>query len=332
MKPIYFPFTYVSDSVAQALAACFGQFIVYQPLSGKIPGPMQPWVDKGIMDVRVPVDKDQKELETVVKNYLSWANLHFEGSGSKPAFLKAWKDTIPFFSSSSSSRVIADIKEQAHGNLIAKAPDPVLSARIFLYFAQEFDRQNNEVALDLRHYLQKEAELIRELKMEDDDATAAFRQEEIQMPDDTADYMVSDRLQAWTRILLKDKDVSSIFITHIPDVLEELLEKTPTAEKLLYFESIPIGTVATDTPASWQTKIISYISDMVENKLNKTSDWQDDLPEFPAAESTTSLSVYLVPDQGPRDFFSRCARIEPPEDNVHHCGNGSKNTLIGLIE
>jgi hypothetical protein len=331
MKPIYFPFTYVSDSVAQALAACFGKFTVYQPLPGKIPGPMQSWVDKGIMDVRVPVDKDQKELETIVKNYLSWANLHFEGSGSKPAFLRAWKDTIPFFSSSSSSRVIADIKEQAHGNLIAKAPDPVLSARIFLYFAQEFDRQNNEVALDLRHYLQKEEELIRELKMEDDDTTAAFRQEEIQMPDDTSDYMVSDRLQAWTRILLKDKDVSSIFITHIPAVLEELLEKTPTAEKLLYFESIPTGTATTDTPASWQTKIISYLSDIVENKLNGTSGWKNDRPEFPAAESTTSLSVYLVPDQMPRDFFSRCAGIEPPECNAHRCGNGSKNTLIGLI-
>jgi len=39
MKPIYFPFTYVADSVAQALAACFGEFIVYQPLTGNIPAP-----------------------------------------------------------------------------------------------------------------------------------------------------------------------------------------------------------------------------------------------------------------------------------------------------
>ena len=68
MKPIFFPFTYVSDSVAQALTACFGQFIVYQPLAGKIPEQMRPWVEKGILDIRVPVTEDQKELEAAVRN------------------------------------------------------------------------------------------------------------------------------------------------------------------------------------------------------------------------------------------------------------------------
>lgn len=332
MKPIYFPFTYVSDSVAQALAACFGQFIVYQPLSGKIPESMQPWVEKGVMEVRVPVDINQKELETVVKNYLSWAKFRFEGSSSKHSFQRAWKDAIPFFTSLSSSKVKADIKEQVYGKLTAQAPELVSAARIFLYFAQEFDRQNDEVARDLKYYRQREAELIRELKMEDDDATATFRKEEIQIPDDTADYKVSDRLEAWTRILLRDEDIPGIFITHISAVLEELLEKTPTAEKLLHFESIPTGTAMTGALASWRAKIISYLSGIVENNLNQISNGLNGLPDFPAAKSTTSLSVYLVPDQMPRDFFSRSARIELPDGIVRCCENRSKNMLIALIE
>jgi hypothetical protein len=314
------------------MAACFGQFIVYQPLSGKIPGPMRPWVEKGIMEVRVPVDKDQDELETVAKNYLSWANLHFKESGSKNSFLRAWRDAIPFFSASSSSQVKADIKEKAHGRLTAKAPEPVSAARIFLYFAQEFDRQNHEVAQDLKHYSRKEAELIRSLNMDDEVATVAFRKEETTIPDDPADYMVSDRLEAWTHILLRDKDASGIFITHIPALLEELLEKIPTAEKLVHFEAIPAGTAVTDTLDSWHTKIISYLSDVAENKLNPASDGLDERPEFGAAESTTSLSVYLVPDQKPRDFFSRWARIELPDGSTRSCGNRLKNTLIGLIQ
>ena len=104
MKPICFPSTYVSDSVAQALTACFGQFIVYQPLAGETPLQMRPWVEKGILDLRVPVTGDEKELEAVVKNYLSWADLHFDDSGLKPPFLSTWKDAIPFFDATSERR------------------------------------------------------------------------------------------------------------------------------------------------------------------------------------------------------------------------------------
>ena len=171
MKPIFFPSTCVSDSVAQALAACFGQFIAYQPLAGKIPEHMRPWVEKGILDIRVPVTADQKELEAVLKNYLSWADFNLAGSGLKPPFLKTWKDGIPFFNASAPSKIVADIKEQVHGKPASIAPDPLLEARLFLYFAQEFDRQNQELARDLKRHRQQETELIRQLKMEDDSLT-----------------------------------------------------------------------------------------------------------------------------------------------------------------
>ena len=103
MKPIYFPFTYVSDPVAESLSACFGQFIVYQPLAGKIPEPMHAWVEKGVLDIRAPMTEDQNEFEAVVKNYLSWAVLHIDGAGLRPPFMQTWKDTTPFFKDSSSS-------------------------------------------------------------------------------------------------------------------------------------------------------------------------------------------------------------------------------------
>ena len=332
MKPICFPATYVSDSVAQALTACFGQFIVYQPLAGKIPEPMRSWVEKGILDIRVPVTEDQKELEAMVKNYLSWADLHVDGSGLKPPFLQTWKDAIPFFNASSSSQVASDIKEQIHGKPASRVPEPLLTARLFLYLAQEFDRQNQEVARDLQRHRQQEVELIRQLKMEDDSLTAEFQKEAVQIPDDSADYMVLDRLEAWTRILLKDTDISGIFITHIPAVLQELLDKTPTAEKLLHFESIPTCTAMTAEFAPWRQKLVSNLAHIVEHKWVPTKDRPFDQPDFPAATNTVSLSVYLVSDQMPRDFFSLFAQIRPPDRDASYAGGRLKNTLIGLIE
>lgn len=332
MKPTYFPFTYVADSVAQALAACFGEFIVYQPLTGNIPEQMRPWVEKGIIDVRVPVTKNQQDLEAVVKNYLSWADLHFEGSGLKPQSLKVWKDSIPFFNASSPSQIVADIRKQDHGKPTTNAPEPVSAAGIFLYFAQEFDRQNEEVTRDLRQHRQKESELIRQLKMEDDFLTGEFRKEELQIPDASADYMVLDRLEAWTRIMLKDRDTSGLFITHSPAILQELLDRTPMAEKLLHFESIPIRSAMTAELTPWRQKLVSDLANIVKHKWAPTTGRPSDLPGFPAAENTVSLSIYLVPDQMPRDFFSRCAQIEPPDRDASYPDDRFKNTLIGLIE
>ena len=332
MKPICFPSTYVSDSVAQALTACFGQFIVYQPLAGKIPEQMRPWVEKGILDLRVPEIKDQEEIEAVVKNYHSWADLHYDGAGLKLPYLKTWTDSMPFFNAASTSRVVAEIKMQASGKSAAKAPEPLLAARLFLYFAQEFDRQNQEVARDLQRHRQQEAELIRQLKMEDDSLTAEFQKEAVQIPDDSADYMVLDRLEAWTRILLKDTDISGIFITHIPAVLQELLDKTPTAEKLLHFESIPTCTAMTAELAPWRQKLMADLAHIVEHKWTPIAGRPSDKPDFPTAAKTVSLSVYLAPDQMPRDFFSHCAQIQPFDREVSCPGGSFKNTLIGLIE
>ena len=332
MKPIFFPSTCVSDSVAQALAACFGQFIAYQPLAGKIPEQMRPWIEKGILDIRVPVTADRKELEAVVKNYLSWADFHLTGSGLKPPFLQTWKDAIPFFKASAPSRVVADIKEQVHGKPASRALDPTIEARLFLYFAQEFDRQNQEVARDLKRHRQQETELIRQLKMEDDSLTAEFQKEEVLIADDSADYMVLDRLKAWTRILLKDTDISGIFITQIPAVLQDLLDKTPTAEKLLSLETIPICTALSAELTPWRQKLVSDLAHIVEHKWTPNTDRPSGQPSFPAATNTVSLSVYLVPDEMPRDFFPRCAQIQPPARNTACSGDEFKNTLVGLIE
>jgi len=332
MKPIFFPSTYVPDSVAQALTACFGQFIVYQPLAGNIPEQMRSWVERGVLDIRVPVTEDQNEFEAVVKNYLSWADLHFDGSGLKPPFLQTWKGAIPFFEASSSSQVAADIKTLLHGKPASRAPEPLLAARLFLYFAQDFDLQNQEVVRDLKRHHQQEAELMRRLKMEDDSLTAQFQKEDVLEPDESADYLVLDRLGAWTRILLKDAVISGIFITHIPAVLQELLDQTPTAQKLLSIKSVPTCMALTDKLAPWREQLMSDLAYIVEHKWSESPPRLPDQPSFRDAGKTVSLSVYLIPDQIPRDFFSHCAHIQPYDRDVPSGDGRFKNTLIGLIE
>jgi len=69
MKPVYFPFTYINDTVARDLYACFGQITVYQPSTHDIPENMQRLADKGLLDIKVPVSGDEAKLKALINEY-----------------------------------------------------------------------------------------------------------------------------------------------------------------------------------------------------------------------------------------------------------------------
>ena len=332
MIPIYFPFTYVSEPVAEALSACFGQFIVYRPLSENLSEQLQLWIDRGVADVRVPVTGGENELIAAVKNYQTWADLHRDSSSEKVTLLKPHMDPVPFFNELSTRKIVEDIKENIHGNSNTQIPDPVLTARIFLYFAQEFDRQNHELTDDFNHHQQQEAELIRQLKMEEDPVAVEFRNAPTNLPDPFADYMISDRLEAWTRIFCRDPEVSGLFVTHSAAVLDHLLDRASTAARVMHLESIPLGKYKNAGRESWQERLSLNLVRLVEqNQIDASGDSMEPM-DLPAAVDTVSLSVYRVPDQTPCEFFTRCAEIDwPVADGVDHLSNFS-NTLIALVQ
>ena len=332
MKPIYFPFTCASERVAKALITCFGSFFIYQPTAGNVPEQMQTWVDNGVLDVRIPIAEGERELKTAAKNYLDWVSLHVEGTGMKAASLKTLKRTLPSFDHLLSSHIVTDIKKQNLMGTTAQAPDFLMAARVFLYFAQKFDLQSQEVDRDLKRYRQKEEGLIRELKMEEDFLAVEFQKNKIQIPNTSADYLFADRLEAWTRIFLKDSEISGLFVTHSPIILDHLLDRSSPARKVLQLESIPLRAEMAAANDSWRAHLVSNLTDVVENKRPMTDCGQIGIPAFPEAEDTVSLSIYLMSDQSPREFFSRCANIESSDGDRPYRRDRFKNTLIGLIE
>jgi len=332
MKPIYFPYTYISNPAAEAVAACFGRFTVYQPLADKLPVPMQPWVDNGVIDIRIPVRGANRDLESAAENYLNWANLHTASSGINPASLKTLKAAAPLLDASLSSQIAADLKKQINGTATDKSSDPALASRIFLYFAQEFDRQSQELNHVLEESRKKEQDLLQDLKMEEDALATELKNEPGRQPDVNSDYLIAGRLAAWTRILLSDREPSGLFVTHCAAVLEQMLDSAPAAEKILDFEAIPRSTAMTAELAPWQEKLIFYLSDIVENKWSAASVEPAAGFDIPAGENPVSLKIYLVPDQNSAQFFCRGTGVQGPESDLTHPTTGFRNTLLGLVE
>ncbi len=73
MKPIYFPFTYISEAAVAAISACFKQTVVYQPSRHTLPAEMQKLADSGLIDVRIPITGDENKLDAILRDYNEWA-------------------------------------------------------------------------------------------------------------------------------------------------------------------------------------------------------------------------------------------------------------------
>jgi len=50
MKPVYFPYTYIKETVAEDLCACFNQVTIYQSSEHNIPEKKHKLAQKGLIE------------------------------------------------------------------------------------------------------------------------------------------------------------------------------------------------------------------------------------------------------------------------------------------
>ena len=122
---MYFPFTYITNQVAQTLHTCFGKTVVYQPSKINLPEEIHNLAQQGIVDIRFPANlenKDEKNLAATLKEYDAWGNLHQGSRGLHPDFFQAMSNNIHFFDDTSASKIKADIKNISAVNSKKREP------------------------------------------------------------------------------------------------------------------------------------------------------------------------------------------------------------------
>ncbi len=334
MKPIYFPFTYIPTPVAHIVHSCLGQAIVYQPSLRKLPEEMEEHEKEGLIDIRVPIKKDQEKLDAVLKDYAVWADLH---GGDKTSLIRFQDSMRANVEHSSISQLRNEIKRHGKDNLSDQKPDYLLNARLFLHFAQEFDIRNNGIDQDISLVAEMEQQLMDNLQ-----GGIGFINEKdpgISMTStkDHGIHMPAERLNAWICLFLnqtqQEKDESSgIFITTSKAVFELLTENGADAELIVDMPLMLIPGSLDDKLLSWQDSLLKRLSKIV------ISSWPVKVSElnipFEGGEkgNTFSLKICIVPNQNPVDFFSKFCNIGSCKAGMENQQTGYRNTLIGLIE
>jgi hypothetical protein len=327
MKPLFFPYTYVMEPTINAYRFFFSGLSVLQSSVKHLPEPMAQWAAQDFLDIQLPDPTTSRIFDKILAETENWVRSH---RGGAAAFLKGYHDGVPFFESSSVSQITQDIR--AAGRPVspdASQQDALLRARIFLQIAQEFDAHNQWLSHQLEQQEAMERNLYRELR---GDERSPDRAVESGQPWENAEpfqYMMLERLKAWSRVMLSHGRVRGPLVTTTASVLTLIQEHVPDIEELFLAGSIPA--INRDAPAAKDERqdLMDYCEKLVHTPVSLLSD-SGLLGTYPAETTATlSLKLYLLPGIAPQSLLTLFVDGNRPGDRD---AAGESNTLIGYIE
>ena len=333
MKPVFFPFTFITRPVADALSICFGQTIVYQPLDSNIPQIMKDDEKSGIIDIRVPIKGDEENVISICKAYRKWMEIH---QGSEINILKAQGDKAPFFDESYATQIKAALKRNEKKTVTPDESKTLLATRVFLSIAQQYDRENWEISEELVSIEKMEQDLLYDLKGGEADTIPGLTRGISSRMDDPGVYKTDDRLQAWARLFLNDpdpqvKDLSFLFVTASQSVFEHLLDVAPNSKRIFRLNALPGFPRTSENAVKWRDSLEKCLRAFAENNLATSRKADDLVTEGKHFTATGSITIYLVHEETPREFFTRCVSPDTIQHKSDSAGGKIKNTLIGWL-
>ncbi len=339
MKPIYFPFTCISDLSGEIIPAIFGQIVLYRPSSQNLSETMQKLAKREALNIRIPVKKDESKLNAALKDYKSWLNLHLGDKREITTFFKTYADKIPFFDDTITAQIRADIKKKTQQKQPETKSDTLFNARIFLAIAQEFDTQNFEINQKLFLVDKMRQNLIENIKGEID--SSYIENAENNLPEsyepesyepksyEQGAYMTAERITAWTLLMQHDQHGSGLFITDSRSAFEYLIDKASQTEIIINFDSIPLQKNSIEKADKWRDNFMKQLEIIAKNPWPTSTDKIAGPPFAKNSDTKVSLTLAIVPGKTPHEFFAGCCGYNYSESKEK---SQFQNTLLGLVE
>ena len=331
IEPIYFPFTYVPQWVAEAFAASFKQFWVYQPSAKDLPAEMQTWVGKNAMNVCVPVTAEDKNFAEVLRAFNRFAHLHTDGKNLRTVAFWNRDGAIPFYDENSTSHIAADLKKDPTNKTGPADSDLLLRARVFLEFAQEFDRQNAEIQQELSMADRHSKDLLKSLGGPTENASPVTRLTAEIKVDDPGEYMTQDRLQAWIRLFMEKPIDSGFLVTSSPAIFNDLLDTLTTAEKLLESETLPANAASDEATIARRETFLAQIRNLIESEVAADEDAFACEPRPENHAPQCLLTLYRLPGCNPAQLLAPFLKGPNRVENNSRQMPEIKSTLLGLV-
>jgi hypothetical protein len=330
MKPVFFPFTLMTGKVLAACRRFFKQIVVIQATEDNIPNQLKAWQVEGLIDI-LSLKSEKGDISAMLRDYRAWAQYH---QGGDISVYKYYKDRIPFFDDTSFAQIKKDIRSAGTGEKTAPASaadDRLLQARLFLQMAQEFDEQSLDIARTLEDQEEMKRVLFEGLRGEGGMTPMPDKTGSSTRYDDPFGYMLSDRLNAWTRGMMAHEMFDDFFITNSRETIELAVGDAMETESPVHMQRIPGFTGGADVVTGLQEAFMAHLkklSQMLPSQFHEKT-----VPQFSVenGDEDMAMEVYTIPGISPPDFFPRFLPKDVMAQTVRTHDMGIKNTILGLI-
>jgi hypothetical protein len=241
MKTIFFPFTSIDARHAELLSAVWGPLTLLQPCASTILPGIRTLQEDGLVELLFPETDPEVLLMDTMNAFEQWAA---QNTGGDLAAMMEQGQTIPFFSSQSSTQIVAELRQRG-GRPAQRTPESsaekkIFQARLLLAMAEKFDRQQEDLGREIENLAAKERRMMALLKGEEEEDGAHLTSWEPFVPAQRQDAPLIDlRLKAWAQVMAAIAEAPSgglsegtrdvLFLTISPSAMAYIRERFPEA-------------------------------------------------------------------------------------------------------
>ena len=333
MKPVYMPFTYLTEPTARILSALMGPVVVYQPLENRVDDSLTALAGQGLIDIRTPLTGDENRIVAALSEFTQWAGENPGRSTPGADYVGSQQGSVPYFDDSSISRIRSEIKQYKGRPAETNAQETGFSARLFLTAAEQNDRTTTHLDQNLKQFKALEQGFLDSL-VEGDEADFSRHALGSQLwQEDPGAKRTEQRIRCWATLAAADSEWPNFLITTSPAVVDMLVETWDAVMPIEQLTKIRLAIVSNDA-----SPILSPVLAELAVQDSLTADTADTCDALVALKNNDPdapaivVSLYAAIDCPPASMVRQIApagaswaekKTDPAK--MHH-------TLIVLVE
>jgi len=211
MIPVFFPTTFISQSILDICQEWFDKIIVYQPSDLYIP---KAYKENSRLIIKTPL-ASQLDIQKFKQEKI-YLNALINESGRNLDYLKGRPEDPPFFDESSVNRIRAQIKQKPHAQDLSDNKSLLIS--LYCQLFQDFDQQQDDLNRTLAETEQHHMRLFQQLNNDLSPLPVFSNIEKKGLS------QIRERLKIWFYLYQYDQENSNILLTDNHDVISEIQE------------------------------------------------------------------------------------------------------------
>jgi len=192
--------------------------------------------------------------------------------------------------------------------------------------------KNEEIDRAVGFLKKSEQHLFMNLLWENEGSAAHIDGNKAFITGESDSYMISERLEAWARLLQFDLQASALFISSSRSALDYVIDKAPECELVSHFDAIPVYKQNVEKLERWADKLMGYLEMLASNDWPTSIEGIDKVSVEQTCNKTVSLKIYIIPGATPHELFARCVDRNVSKIRTKKRKTLYKNTLLGYIQ